>query len=68
MYPDAFDTQCFQYRDYKGNEIDSIVQFRDGRWFAFEIKLGENAIDDAAYRQPATKRQRSPTPPSLARI
>ena len=51
MYPDAFDTQCFHYRGYKGNEIYSIVQLSDSRWFAFEIKLGETAIDEAANKR-----------------
>jgi hypothetical protein len=29
------------YRDDYGIEVDAIVQLHDGRWGAFEIKLGE---------------------------
>ena len=32
----------------KNREIDAIVQLEDGRWGAFEIKLGADAVDDAA--------------------
>ncbi len=37
-----------QYRDNVGLEIDAIVQTRDGRWAAFEIKLGQARVDEAA--------------------
>ena len=37
------------YRDYRNREIDAIVSLPDGRWCAFEIKLGANQIDEAAY-------------------
>ncbi len=37
------------YRDSDGLEVDLIVQLRDGRWGALEVKLGgERAIDAAA--------------------
>jgi hypothetical protein len=28
------------YRDEKGLEVDAVVELFDGRWAAFEIKLG----------------------------
>lgn len=34
--------------NYKGNEIDAIIELENGDWCAFEIKLGANKIDDAA--------------------
>ncbi|NLL90533.1 MAG: ATP-binding protein, partial [Dehalococcoidales bacterium] len=34
--------------DYKNREIDAIVQLEDGRGGIFEIKLGADAVDDAA--------------------
>ncbi len=37
-----------QYRDNIGLEIDAIVQAADGRWAAFEIKLGPGQADEAA--------------------
>ena len=32
----------FHYRDNNGLEIDAIIETPDGRWAAFEIKLGSN--------------------------
>jgi predicted AAA+ superfamily ATPase len=36
------------YQDDTGLEADAIVQLHDGRWAAFEVKLGQNQIDEAA--------------------
>ena len=36
------------YRDSDGLEIDAVVTAGDGRWAAFEIKLGQGDIDKAA--------------------
>ena len=38
----------YHYRDSNGKEIDAVVELDDGRWGAFEIKLGTNQIDTAA--------------------
>lgn len=40
--------QVRHYRDNKGLEVDAIVTCDDGRWGAFEIKLGSMGIDAAA--------------------
>lgn len=37
----------YYYRDADGLEVDAILQLRDGRWGAIEIKLGVNKIDKA---------------------
>lgn len=29
-------------------EADAIVQLRDGRWAAFEVRLGQHQVDEAA--------------------
>jgi len=42
------DGQVFHYRDNTGLEADAIIELRDGRWAAFEVKLGVSAIDAAA--------------------
>lgn len=42
------ESQVFYYQDNTGLEADAIVQHRDGRWAAFEMKLGPSLIDDAA--------------------
>jgi predicted AAA+ superfamily ATPase len=42
------EAQVFYYQDNTGLEADAIVQHRDGRWAAFEMKLGQSPIDRAA--------------------
>lgn len=43
------DGEVYHYRDHNGLEVDSIVQLRDGRWCAFEVKLGgERLIEEGA--------------------
>jgi Predicted ATPase (AAA+ superfamily) len=44
----ALDGEVFHYRDNYGLEVDAIVQLRDGRWGAIEIKLGAGQVDAAA--------------------
>lgn len=49
IYAQASDAEVFHYRDNTGLEVDAIVEARDGRWAAFEVKLGgEQAIEEAA--------------------
>jgi predicted AAA+ superfamily ATPase len=48
VYAQALDAEVSQYRDSSGLEVDAIVEARDGRWMAFEVKLGHGQIDDAA--------------------
>jgi predicted AAA+ superfamily ATPase len=36
------------YRDDNGLEVDIIIEGDDGAWAAFEIKLGQDLLDDAA--------------------
>lgn len=38
----------FYYQDNTGLEVDAIVETPDGRWAAFEIKLGHARINEAA--------------------
>ena len=48
IYAESFGANVFHYQDYSGREIDAVVEMGDGRWCAFEIKLGANQIDKAA--------------------
>ena len=48
VFAQAVDGEVFQYRDNTGLEVDAIVECHDGRWAAFEVKLGQSAIDEAA--------------------
>lgn len=40
--------RVFHYRDSHGVEADVILQLPDGRWAAFEVKLGPGRIDEGA--------------------
>jgi uncharacterized protein len=48
IYAQAADAQVLHYRDSGGLEVDAIIEAGDGRWMAFEVKLGHGQIDDAA--------------------
>ena len=48
IYADAGGGKAFHYRDSRGLEIDAVVEYADGTWGAFEVKLGIGAVDDAA--------------------
>lgn len=46
--PNASASPLYYYRDSDGLEVDAVIELRDGRWGAFEIKLGENKVSEAA--------------------
>lgn len=48
IYSEANGWNIFHYQDYDGNEFDAVIEYEDGSYSAFEIKLGANQIDDAA--------------------
>jgi predicted AAA+ superfamily ATPase len=48
VYAQAIDARVFHYHDNTGLEADAIVEAVDGRWAAFEVKLGRTDIDRAA--------------------
>lgn len=47
IYADANGGKVYHYRDSRGLEIDAIIEYADGTWGAFEIKLGIGAADAA---------------------
>ena len=47
IYTDAGGGKVFHYRDSRGLEIDTIVEYADGTWGVFEIKLGIGVVDTA---------------------
>ncbi|MCL2137778.1 MAG: DUF4143 domain-containing protein [Coriobacteriia bacterium] len=67
IYAESFGGRLYHYQDYKGREIDAVVELPDGRWSAFEIKLGANQIDVAAQNllaiQDEMKHEQSNQPP-----
>lgn len=48
VYAQAADGEVFHYRENGRLEIDAVVQARDGRWAAFEVKLGPRAVEEGA--------------------
>lgn len=48
IYADSIEASLFHYQDYDNNEFDAVIELKDGRWCAIEIKLGANQIDKAA--------------------
>lgn len=46
IYAQAADARVFHYREKDGLEVDAIVEAADGRWAAFEIKLGNRRVAD----------------------
>ena len=48
IYAQAADARVFHYREQDWLEVDAIVQAADGRWAAFEVKLGERRVAEGA--------------------
>ncbi len=48
IYAQAADAEVRHYKDNRDLEVDAVVQAADGRWAAFEIKLGIEWVDQAA--------------------
>ena len=48
VFADVVDGTVQHYRDSDDLEIDAVVTAADGRWAAFEVKLGQADIDMAA--------------------
>lgn len=48
VFADALGAQLFSYRDESGLEADAIIELPDGRWAAFEAKLGLGQVEGAA--------------------
>jgi predicted AAA+ superfamily ATPase len=46
IYAQAADAKVLHFRDSSGLEVDAIVEARDGRWAAFEVKLGGSKLID----------------------
>lgn len=48
IYAQAMGGRLLHYQDYKGNEIDAVIELDDGNWCAIEIKLGLNKAKEGA--------------------
>ncbi|HWK26112.1 MAG TPA: DUF4143 domain-containing protein [Solirubrobacter sp.] len=61
IYAQMLDGAVYHYRDDSGLEIDAIVQLGNGRWSAFEVKLGgSGAVEQAAASLHKLKAKVSP--------
>ncbi|MCL2392986.1 MAG: DUF4143 domain-containing protein [Oscillospiraceae bacterium] len=47
VYAEALGASLYHYRDSRGLEIDAVLEYADGTWGAFEVKLGIGAVDEA---------------------
>jgi predicted AAA+ superfamily ATPase len=48
VYSQGLGAHVLQYRDGTGLEIDVVIERADGRWAAFEVKLGPGLVDAGA--------------------
>ena len=48
VYAQAIDGNVFHYRDKNRLEINAIIQLKDGRWGAADVKMGNKEIEKAA--------------------
>ena len=48
VYAQAADAEVYHYREKEGLEVAAVVEAADGRWAAFEIKLGERWVEGGA--------------------
>ena len=48
IYAEVHDGKVYHYRDSRDMEVDVIVEYPDGTWAAFEVKMGFNAQEEAA--------------------
>ena len=48
IYAESIGARLYHYQNYNNSEIDAVIELEDGRWGAFEIKLGADRIDEGA--------------------
>ena len=49
VYAQATDAEVYHYREKAGLEVDAVVETDDGRWAAFEVKLGDRWVDKGMH-------------------
>ena len=47
VYAEALDAYTYYYLDTEGDEVDIIIETREGKFAAFEVKLGIGAVEEA---------------------
>jgi hypothetical protein len=67
VYTERNNGKVFHYRHHDtGMEVDAVIEWNDGSWGAFEVKLGSHQIDDAAHRLLAFSRSIEEANPNAA--
>ena len=62
VLPGAATHPLHYYRDSDGLEADAVIEMRDGRWAAIEMKLGENRFQEGAASLNRLKRKIAANP------
>jgi predicted AAA+ superfamily ATPase len=71
VYAGAEGARVAHYRDSNGIEADAVVEWPNGQWAGFEVKLGFGAADEGAaalLRFAANIDQRRPGPPAALAV
>ena len=50
IYVEVLGGDVYRYKDKSGLEIDAIIQLKDGRWGAVQVKMGSHLFDEAAEK------------------
>ncbi len=58
VHAQPLDGRLFHYRDNNGLEADAIIELPDGRWAAFEIKLGAHPAVSSTRPRPTSSSSR----------
>ena len=45
VYAQTLEAEVFHYREKAGLKVDAVVETADGRWAAFEVKLGDRWVE-----------------------
>lgn len=48
IYAESIGGKLYHYRDHNGQEADAILHLKNGKWGAFEVKLGNRATEEGA--------------------
>lgn len=48
IYAESMEGSLYHYQDYDGDDFDAVIQTPDDGWSAFEVKLDQGQVDEAA--------------------
>lgn len=50
VYAQSNEWNIYHYQDYNDNELDAVIELKNGEWVAIEIKLGWEQVDKASEK------------------